>query len=165
MNQKINWYQWMVLMVKEFVTETAAKSRYEVVNIYECKKTGYTKAIVKLSERHIIERNISEIIIDDEFLEGLDKNTIRTLTYMATAENFKPDFSIIVQKMTNKVDNYLLEIRSKNSRTTVKKSPSEISKDKNLIARFKPEEANRIGYMAGVSETVMEYQMLYNKNK
>ena len=161
--QKINWYNWLALMFKEFLAEAATKSQYEIVNIFECKKTGFTKAVIKLSNRHTIEKNISEIVIDNEFLNGLDKQTIRTLTYMATVEHLKPDYSIVVQKMTSKVDNYILEIKAKNSPLTVKKSPSEISKDNTLITRFNAVEANRIGYMAGVYETVIEYQMLRNK--
>ena len=81
-------------------------------------------------------------------------------TYMATVEKLKPDYSIVVQKMTDQVDEYILEIQSKNSDKKLKKSPSEISKDKDLVAKFHPVEANRIGYMAGVRETVKEYQLI-----
>ncbi|KTC84960.1 hypothetical protein [Legionella brunensis] len=164
MTQKASWYNWLTQMFKEFMVETTNKSLYEVVNIYECKKTGFTKAVIKLSERHAIEKNISDIIVDNEFIEGLDKKTIRTLTYIATVERLKPDYSIVVQQMTSEVDEYILEIKSKNGCTTIKKSPSEISKDAALISRLNPVEANRIGYMAGVRETVKEYQIIYNKN-
>ena len=150
-------------MLKEFMVDAANKPRYEVVDIYECKKTGFTKAVIRLSERHTIEKNISEIIVDNEFIEGLDNKTIRTLTYMATVERLKPDYSIVVQKMTDEVDEYILEIKSKSGCTTIKKSSSELSKDKALIAKLNPVEANRIGYMAGVRETVREYQMTRNK--
>lgn len=163
MNNKVNWCNWLAVMFKEFMTDMATKSRFEIVNIYECEKTGFTKAVIKISERHTIEKNISDIVIDNDFLDGLDKKTIRTLTYMATVERLKPDYSIVVQKMTGKVDDYILEIKSKYDREAVQKSPSEISKDKVLIAKFNPIEANRIGYMAGVCETVKEYQLIYNK--
>lgn len=102
--------------------------------------------------------------MDNELIENLDTKTVRTLTYMATVERLKPDYSIVVQHMTPEVDEYLLEIRSKSKATTIKKSPSELSKDKELIAKFKPEDANKIGYMAGVRETVKEYQLV-NKDK
>lgn len=39
------------------------------------------KAVVKLSERHVTEKNISDIVVDNDFIEGFDKKTIRTLTY------------------------------------------------------------------------------------
>ncbi|HHS8321904.1 TPA: hypothetical protein ACTUO9_002021 [Legionella anisa] len=163
MSQKLSWYNWVFLMFKEFISETANKSQYEVVNIYECKKTGFTKAVIKLSERHTIEMNISDIVVDNEFIEGLDKKTIRTLTYMATVEHLKPDYSIVVQQMTSEVDEYLLEIKSKKDRATIKKSPSELSRDKDIISKFDPIEANRIGYMAGVRETTKEYQQINSK--
>ncbi|AMV15183.1 TPA: hypothetical protein KKX32_001263 [Legionella pneumophila] len=159
MRQKIGWYEWFSCMLKEFIAETAKKPQYEIVDIFECKKTGFTKAVVKLSERHIKEKNISDIIMDNELIDNLDSKTVRTLTYIATVERLKPDYSIVVQHMTSEVDEYLLEIKSKFKATTIKKSPSELSKDKELIAKFKPEDANRIGYMAGVRETVKEYQI------
>lgn len=157
--QKIGWYEWLACMLKEFAAETAKKPQYEIVDIFECKKTGFTKAVVKLSERHIKEKNISDIIMDSEFIDNLDSKTVRTLTYIATVERLKPDYSIVVQHMTSELDEYLLEIKSKSKTTTIKKSPSELSKDKELIAKFKPEDANRIGYMAGVRETVKEYEI------
>lgn len=147
------------------MAETINKSQYEIVNVYECKKTGFTKAVIKLSERHTIEKNISDIVVDNEFIEGLDKKAIRTLTYMAIVEHLKPDYSIVVQQMTSEVDEYLLEIRSKKDCTIIKKSPSELSKNKNLIAKFDPIEANRIGYMAGVRDTTKEYQLTQGKNQ
>ncbi|MGC1181337.1 hypothetical protein [Legionella sp.] len=158
--QKIGWYEWLTIMLKEFTAETAKKSKYEIVDIVACAKTGFTKAVIKLSERHTKEQNISDIIMDDELIENLDSRTIRTLTYMATVERLKPDYSIVVQHMTSEIDEYLLEIKSRSKVATIKKSPSELSKDKNLIAKFKPEDANRIGYMAGVRETVKEFALL-----
>lgn len=163
MFKTINLFNRFFLIIKEFIVETANKSRYEVVDVYDCKKTGLKKAVIKLSERHIIEKNISDIIIDNALIEGLDKKTIRTLTYIATVERLKPDFSIVVQQMTNEVDEYILEIKSKSSCSIIKKSPSEITKDKALIANFNPLEANSIGYMAGVFETVREYQLRHSK--
>lgn len=164
MNQKLGWYNWFLVMFKEFLTETANKSQYEIVNIYECNKTGFKKAVIKLSERHTIEKNISEIIVDNELIEGLDKKTIRTLTYMATVEHLKPDYSIVVQQMAAEVDEYLLEIRSRKDNVSIKKTPSELSKDQSLIAKFNPVDANRIGYMAGIRETTKEYQVIRDKN-
>jgi|GEM_PF-6229335 len=164
MMQKTNWYNWFLVMFKEFLTETVNKAQYEIVDIYECNKTGFKKAIVKISERHTIEKNISEIIVDNDFIECLDKKTIRTLTYMATAENLTPDYSIVVQEMGNEVDDYLLELKSKNGRKILKKSPSELSRDKNLIGKLSPIEANRVGYLAGVRETVRDYEV-FSKNK
>ncbi|HCR5123811.1 TPA: hypothetical protein OO122_003114, partial [Legionella pneumophila] len=64
MKQKISWYEWFADMLKEFVAETAKKPQYEIVDIFECKKTGFTKAVIKLSERHTKEKNISDIIMD-----------------------------------------------------------------------------------------------------
>lgn len=83
---------------------------------------------------------------------------------MATVERFKPDYSIVVQDMVIKVDDYIFEIKSKHNNSTFKKSSTEITKDKEMLAKFTPIDANRIGYMAGICETVKEYKLL-NKLK
>lgn len=156
MGKRINW---IISIFREFVNDVKNKSENEIVDIYECHKTGFTKAQIRLSGRHIIEKNISDIVIDINFLEGFDKKTIRTLTYMATVERMKPDYSIVVQQLGNEIDEYILEIRSRNGKIVAKKSPSEMSKDKSLLSKFSPIEANRIGYLAGVKETVKEFKM------
>lgn len=160
MKQKFTWYHWLASMYKEFKSEIEVKFQYEIVDIYECKSTGFTRAVIKLSERHILERNISDIIVDNDLIEGLDKQTIRTLTYMATIERLKPDYSIVVQQMTDEVDEYLLELKSKHNHPSIKKTPSDITRDKALIAKLNPIEANRVGYLAGVRETAKEYQLI-----
>jgi hypothetical protein len=63
--------------------------------------------------------------------------------------------------MTQEVDEYILELKSKNG-TTIKKSAVELSKDASLLAKLNPVEANRVGYMAGVCETTKEYQLMRN---
>ncbi len=113
MNQKMNWLSWLTLMFKEFLHETIAKPQYEVVDVYECKKTGLTRVVIKLAERYSIDKLLSEVLLDDKFIEGLDKKTIRTLTFIATVERFKPDYSISLQQITNEMDEYTLEIKSK----------------------------------------------------
>ena len=160
MSQKANWNYWLTLIFNVFMGKNEPKSCYEVVDLYECKKTGFTKAVIKISKYRTIEENIKDIIVNNKFLDSLDKKTIRTLTHLATVEYLKPDCSIIAQKITEEIDSYILEIKSKHDCTVVKKSPLEISKDVKLIARFNPVDANRIGYMAGVLETAREYQTL-----
>jgi hypothetical protein len=163
MDKKKYWINWFISMLKEFLSELTKKSKYEILNIYECQKTNFIKAEIKLSGRHIIEKNISEIVTDLALLEGFDKKTIRTLTYMATVERLKPDYSIVVQQLGVEVDDYILEIRSKNGTEISKKTPFEMSKDKILLSKFSPIDANRIGYLAGIKETVEEFKMKSTK--
>lgn len=165
MGQKTSWERWLNLLFKKLVVETTTKSRYKLVNIYACKKTGFTKAAIKISNHHTTEKNIRDIVIDNKFLEALDKKAIRTLTYIATTEYLRSEYSIVSQKMTEEIDDYILEIKSQNSHTTIKKLLSEIAKDKALIAKFNPVDANRIGYMAGVLETAMEYRALSTRQQ
>lgn len=164
MNMVSNGLKSIGLLFKEFMSDLVTKSHYQILDIYECKQTGFTKAIINLGGRHSIEKSISDIVTDMNLLEGFDKKTIRTLTYMATVERLKPDYSIVVQQLGSEVDDYILEIRSRNRLEVSKKSPSEVSKDKALLAKFSPIDANRIGYLAGIKETVREFQMKPTEN-
>ena len=151
------------LLFREFKNEILKRTQYEILNIYVCQKTSVTKAEIKLAGRHIIEKNIAEIVTDFNLLEGFDKKTIRTLTYLATVERFEPAYSIALQQLGNEVDDYILEIRSKNGKKISNKKASEMTKDKSLIAKFSPLDANRIGYLAGIKDTVKEFEMKYQK--
>lgn len=164
MEKKLNLLTWLSTLLKEFVVEAASKPQYEIVELYECPKTGFIKAIIKLGSRHTIEKNISAIVIDNRFIEGLDKKSIRTLTYMATVERMKPDYSVVIQHLGEEVDEYLLEIRSKKYGATEKKSPSDILKNKSLLEKFSPVDANRIGYLAGIMDAAKEFQLKRTDN-
>lgn len=157
--ERRNGYHWFLSMMKEFVKENKKASYLEIVNIYECPKTSFIKAVIKLSERHVIEKNISDIIIDNNFIDHFDSKTVRALTYLATVEQLKPDYSIVVQKMDGEIDDYILELKTKNN-VTIKKLSSEISRDKELLSKLDPIQAHRVGYMTGACETAKEYQLL-----
>ncbi len=157
-----NFTSWLTVMFKEFVSEMKDRSEYEVMDVFECKKTGCKKVIIKLSGRHVVEKNVSEIITDNDLLEGLDKKTIRTLTYIATVEKMKPTYSVVGQQLSEQVDEYLMELQSKNKKATIKKTPIEIAKDKSILEKLGAVDASRIGYLAGVRETVKEFEL---KNK
>lgn len=161
MHQKESWYNWLGQMFKEFIAEKSKETTYKIVDLYECENTGLKKAVIKLSERHIQHKNISEIVADDSLIDGLDSKTVRTLTYIATLEKLTPDFSIVIQKVDGSLDEYILELKSRDGKI-IQKNPIELSRDKALIARLSPVDASRVGYLSGVSETAQEYKLLNN---
>src|SRR5689334_15186844 len=108
MSNTISWINKLINLLKEFARAIFTKSEYEILDIYECNNTGLIKAQIKLFGRHIIERSIGDIVTDIHFLEGFDKKTVRTLTYMATIEAMKPNYSIVVQQLGNEIDDYVL---------------------------------------------------------
>jgi hypothetical protein len=148
-------------MFKEFLAEKIEKSECEILELYECKDTGFTKAVIKLSSRHTIEKYISDIVVDNNFLEAFDKKTIRTLTYMATVERLKPDCSVIGQMIGDAADDYTLQIHSRTDHKRIDKSLAEIVNDKSLLSRLSPIDANRIGYLAGIKDAVDEFKIKY----
>lgn len=161
MNAQINWINWLGKMLKEFLAEKIEKSEYEILELFECNKTGFTKAVIKLSGRHTIEKYVSDIVIDNDFLEAFDKKTIRTLTYMATVERLKPDCSVIGQQLGEDADDYTLQIHSRTGHKKIDKSLAEIVNDKLLLSRLSPIDANRIGYLAGIKDAVDDFKNKY----
>lgn len=159
METKVNIFEWLNTKLKEFMHEKICSPEYEVVDLRNCIKTGAKIAVIKVGSRHIIEKYVNEIITDMSFLEGFDKKTIRTLTYIATVETYTPDYYLLAQKMGNEVDEYLLEIKSRKDNKTIKKTPTEIVNNKGLIEKFSPSDANKIGYMAGIKEAVKEFKI------
>ncbi|MBA3661047.1 MAG: hypothetical protein H0W64_04945 [Gammaproteobacteria bacterium] len=159
MTMKVSLMDRLGSMLKEFINDVAVKEQAKIVDIYECKKSGYIRAVIQLSTRHVIEKNISDIVTDNMLIQCFDKKTIRTLTYMATIERMKPDYSVVVQQLQDEVDEYILGIKSKSDKNIIKKTPSEISKDKALLAKFSPVDASRIGYLAGIRDTVKEFKI------
>jgi len=153
------YIKWIISTYRDFISDLTKKYQSEILDIYECQTTGSTKAEIKLSGRHIIEKNLGEVVTDLNLLEGFDKKTIRTLVYLATVERLKPDYSIVVQQLGAEVDEFILEIRSRNNQSTVKRSPSDMSKDKSFLSKLSPLDANRVGYLAGVNETVKEFKI------
>lgn len=153
------WYSWLISALKEFIAESKKQFPYEVVDIKECKKTGSKKAVIRLAGRHVIEKEIENIITDDGLLIGLDPFAIRALTFLATVDRMKPDYSIAVQQLGENVDEYILKIKSRYKDELEEKTASEISKDSSLISKFSPLDANRIGYMAGVKDTADEFKV------
>ena len=158
MDNQISWATKYRVIMKVFSDEYI-KSPCEIVDIYDCQKTVLVKAIIKFSETNVIEKNVGDIVGDNDFIESFDKKTIRALTYIATMERIKPDYSVSVQHLNDEVDDYILEIQSKNKDQIIKKHLNELFKDKSLLARFSPVEATRIGYLAGIKNTAQEFKI------
>jgi hypothetical protein len=142
-------------LIKNFSKDVVFESRYKILDLYECDVSGFKMVVVKLSGRHIITKKVSDIIIDNDFIEGFDQKTIRTLTYLATTEKMKPDYSINILQLGSDPDDYIFGIKSKGGR--ISKTLSEMSKDKLLLSKLSPLDANRIGYLAGIRDTVKEF--------
>jgi hypothetical protein len=144
---------------KDFASDFNDKLKYEIMDLYECEKIGFQMAEIKLYGRHIKQKSVASIVSDADFLANFDTKAVRALTYIATIEQMKPDYSIVSQYLESEVDDYILEIRSRNGKSISKGSPSEISKSKVELSKFSQVDANRIGYLAGVKETVKEFNL------
>lgn len=147
------------LSLKELLCGTADQVLYQILELYECENTGFLKALIKTPEGKLMRKKIADIVNNMRILEKFDKKTIRTLTYLAAIETIKPDYSIASQQFGSGADNYILNVRSRHERKTQARPVREIFKDKSIISGLSPADANRVGYLAGVKETVEEFNL------
>lgn len=151
-----NWMQWFVAMTKEFFDESS-KQKYEIVDDYASPENGKKKVVIKLSSRHTYECSLDEAILSDKFIDGFDKKTIRALTCVAIAEKMSPEYTVFSEQDIN--DEHILKFKAKNGKVSSKLS-SETCKDKEFLSKLSSLDAHKIGYIAGINETVKEFQAL-----
>lgn len=156
---KKNWIKWIRSNFNKFVSYFAKKYDYEIIEIYKCPRAGLMKAKIQLNYCQEMEKNVVDIVGNLTLLEKFSKKTIYILTQIAATEHLQPDYFISEQHFCYEIDDYMLEICSKTGNKISRKTPLEMSKDKSLLAKFSPSDANRIGYLAGVKETSDEYKM------
>ncbi len=158
MNIKMNnWLNWFFQIKKEFIAESS-KPKYEIVDDYTCAKTGKKKIVIKISSRYSKHCSLDEVILSDDYIEGLDKKTIRALACAAIAEKMTPEYTVFSNQEIEDNEN-LLKFKSKNGKISAKLS-SETYQDRKFLSKLSSLDAHQIGYIAGINKTVKEFQAL-----
>lgn len=142
-------------LFNDFVHDKKSKKFYEVVGIEE-NKDQEKILIIQLEGRFIIKKTPLDIILDDTIVENLSPQAIRAITYLAVLEQLAPEMQLISCELDQKIKEYTVTLKN-NKMIYEKISASRISKDRGLIKKLSSEDANRIGYMAGINDTVNEY--------
>ncbi|MDF1677385.1 MAG: hypothetical protein P1U32_01675 [Legionellaceae bacterium] len=141
-------------LFNEFTKEEKQKYPYEIVGL-ETEK--YKKILVIQLEGHLIQRRRpGDIILDDAMIEGLPPKAIKAITYLAVLEQLAPDHQLVGLELNQKLQEYFVTLKNHVDESVAKKSASSVSKDSAFVKKLSPEDANRIGYMAGVSDTIKE---------
>ena len=141
-------------LFNEFTQEEKRKYPYEVVGI-ESKKNKKI-LVIQLAGRLIKRKTPEQIILDDSIVEGLSPKAVRAITYLAVLEQLAPEFQLVSLELNQKLQEYIVTLKNYNDATLEKKSAAHVSKDGALVKKLSPEDANRIGYMAGVNDTLKE---------
>ncbi len=141
-------------LFNEFTKEGRQKYPYEVIGIEV--KNNKKILVIQLEGRVIKRKTPESIILDDGMVEGLSPRAVRAITYLTVLEQLAPDFQMTALTFNQKRQAY--EVTLKNHREDVieKKSASLVSQDIDLVRKLSPEDAHRIGYMAGVNHTIQE---------
>ncbi len=144
-------------LFNEFTQEEKKKYPYEVVGI-ETKKNKKI-LVIQLAGRLIKRKTPGQVILDDLIVEGLSPKAVRAITYLAVLEQLAPDFQLVSLELNQKLQEYIVTLKDHNNAAIEKKSASYISKDGELVKKLSPEDANRIGYMAGMNDALKESQL------
>lgn len=59
---------------------------------------------------------------------------------------------------------YIITLKNQQGVIIAKKSASDVSKDSNLVKKLSSEDANRVGYMAGINDTLKENLLLKSES-
>ena len=144
-------------LFNEFTQEEKKKYPYEVVGI-ETKKNKKI-LVIQLAGRLIKRKTPGQVILDDLIVEGLSPKAVRAITHLAVLEQLAPDFQLVSLELNQKLQEYIVTLKDHNNAAIEKKSASYISKDGELVKKLSPEDANRIGYMAGMNDALKESQL------
>lgn len=149
-------YKALGKLVKEFIADIKSKYQYQLVDLINCKKTGVKKAVLRVADhRYSFEIEIQKLIMEDNLISEMDPLAVRALSYYAAVERLEPSYTILAQELTQEAEKFILKIMDKKKNIT-EISVSDLSKDKQLFKKFSQEDAHKIGYMAGLSESDVE---------
>ncbi|MBP9777558.1 MAG: hypothetical protein KBD25_00085 [Rickettsiaceae bacterium] len=155
--QQLNWLQTLKKSFSDFLSESKNMNSFEIVDITTCEKTGNKQAVLKLHGHYSKTLYVKEIVADNQLINGLSQESVRALTYLSVIEQLAPEYHIANLELNAMTEDYIITIRSKDKKVSNKQSASIFSKNKDLIKKLNSLDANRIGYMAGVKDTVDEY--------
>lgn len=83
---------------------------------------------------------------------------------MSVIEQLAPEYHIENLELNALTEDYIITIRSKDKKAFSKQSASVFSKNKEVIKNLSSLDANRIGYMAGIKDTIDEYGLTKGAN-
>lgn len=155
MKAKEKWFYNIRNLFNEFAMEQKSKNAFEIVGI-EKSSEDVTYFIVQL-EGHITKKMTpQQIILNDSIIEGLSSKETRAITYYAVLEKLAPENQLVSWELDQILQEFTVTLKNKENKKLEKASASKISKDKNIINKLTPEDANRIGYMAGINDTLKD---------
>lgn len=163
--QQRNWLRSLSNYFSDFINENKNKYAFEIIDITDCEKTGNKQAVLKLEGHYTKKIYIKDIISDNQIIKGLSPEAIRALTYLSVVEQLAPEYHIVGLELNSITEDYIVTIRSKNKKKISKQSATTICSNMELIKKLNSIDANRIGYIAGMKDTVYEYEALRGENE
>lgn len=152
------YYDSLKTLIGDYVLESKSNKRYQVVGI-ERTDSEQCLIVIRIHGRFVIKREPADVIMDDKLVENLEPIAVRAITFMAVQEQFSPDYQINSLKIGHEVEEYLVTLKKHSSSEIKTVLASELNLDKEVINKLSPADANRIGYLAGIADTVRDFKV------
>lgn len=101
-----------------------------------------------------------KILADDDLVEHFSRKDIRTITYLACQDLEKPKHRIILQEFCQKLNRLVFGVKNPKKDEVLRKMPSEISQDKELLKTLSQEDAHLVGYATATEQMNAEKEAI-----
>lgn len=140
-------YMGWVLKRYQDVKQRMDVAPYKLIEATQIKPGHYLLTIQVKSKAVTYTATPQEILAHDTWLEGFDKQDVRTITYLGCL-NFLHKPNLIVSQTYDETQNKLVFGIKQQDGEILYKTAQAISMDQDLLKRLSPEEAHLIGYTA-----------------
>lgn len=159
-----DYFKWLAEQLRAAQQKTAPSYVYKIVGKEKCKKTGEEKLTVQVAGKNVfLQFTPKELVMDETMLKGFSPLDVRTITYLALQTD-KPKqkklFRIIAQFFSRQRKEEMFVIQADGDNAQITKSAQELSNDPHVIQNFDPQDAHRIGFIAGSEQVAAEEEEL-----
>ncbi len=140
---------------------------YKVIGKEECQKTGVEKLCIQVAGKNVFLYFVpQELVKDEEMLNGFSPLDVRTITYMAL-EKLEQGRSIEIdglykiekQYFSDRKEKEMFVFRYQDKDKSIARSAQELTCDSSFIKNFNSLDANRIGYIAGYEQALIDNKL------
>lgn len=152
---------WLFKQYKQ-AQEELKSDAYRIVD-QTIDKKGQHQLIIQIVGKSVTFKSTPQkILADDNIVEHFSRKDIRTITYLACQDLEKPKHRIILQEFCQKLNRLVFGVKNPKKDEVLRKMPSEISKDKELLKSLSQEDAHLVGYATATEQMIVEKEAISN---
>lgn len=162
MNVFTNHAKWLADQIQQITKSAPHNYMYKIVGKDLCEQTKEEKLIIQIAGKNaFMHVTPKQLMLDEGTLRGFSPLDIRTITYLACQIENAPKekkwlYRVIAQFFSKNRKEEMFIIQTSSNTSQITKSAQEISSDPELINKFHPEDAHKIGYISGTEQMTAE---------